>query len=358
LTIILGLIIGGSSGEPLLGLFYVIALPIYLIPTIIAIRRKHPHSWAVGLLNVLFGWTFAGWVGALVWSLLGTPKSRLDRMAGGEWKPKALWGKATQTTSKAFSYSDGTMLSGWHMQLYAHRFFHFDINQMAISSTNVDVYFFNPIVSVFYPDRRLRFDYDIMSEIRCVQILSEKDATNTARTLGRVGLTGLGASLLTGSGGAFLGGGLLDYSFRGSEQYSILTAMIVFRDFSALAIHGQDSEFRKFIAFVPPDTCTNERIAQVTDQIDKIERLANDGTRVIAEIGGTIAQIQTQIDKYDHDLKESGRFVLRDDIRLKQERLEQQRDDWPAMLNVVRHLVESGKVIETRDTEVIKIGAG
>jgi hypothetical protein len=111
------------------------------------------------------------------------------------------------------------------------------------------------------------------------------------------------------------------YSFRGSEQYSILTAMIVFRDFSALAIHGQESEFRKFIAFVPPDTCTNERIAQVTDQIDKIERLANDGTRVIAEIGGTIAQIQTQIDKYDHDLKETGTFLLRDDIRLKQERL-------------------------------------
>jgi hypothetical protein len=54
-------------------LFLVIAamgLGLYFLPTIIAFARHHRNAVAIFLLNLLAGWTFLGWVGALVWSLV------------------------------------------------------------------------------------------------------------------------------------------------------------------------------------------------------------------------------------------------------------------------------------------------
>ncbi len=45
-----------------------IGLPLYFLPTIIG--RKKRNARALLALNVLTGWTFIGWVGALVWALL------------------------------------------------------------------------------------------------------------------------------------------------------------------------------------------------------------------------------------------------------------------------------------------------
>ena len=46
-----------------------IVLPIYFVPTIVAIVRKVKNLAAIIVLNVLLGWTFLGWVGSLVWAL-------------------------------------------------------------------------------------------------------------------------------------------------------------------------------------------------------------------------------------------------------------------------------------------------
>ena len=40
----------------------------YMIPTVIAGVRNHHQTVPIALLNVLLGWTFIGWVAALVWS--------------------------------------------------------------------------------------------------------------------------------------------------------------------------------------------------------------------------------------------------------------------------------------------------
>lgn len=58
-----------------------VALATYLIPTIEAVIRKSPDALAIGALNIFLGWTFLGWVIALVWSL----RSKEDRSV----KPKA-----------------------------------------------------------------------------------------------------------------------------------------------------------------------------------------------------------------------------------------------------------------------------
>jgi hypothetical protein len=46
----------------------IVFLPLYFIPSINAYSRKHKNTAAIFALNLLLGWSFLGWVGALVWS--------------------------------------------------------------------------------------------------------------------------------------------------------------------------------------------------------------------------------------------------------------------------------------------------
>ncbi len=47
----------------------IFGLSIYLAPTAIAFFRGHPNAGAIAAVNVLLGWSFLGYVLALVWSL-------------------------------------------------------------------------------------------------------------------------------------------------------------------------------------------------------------------------------------------------------------------------------------------------
>ena len=46
------------------------AVPFYFFPTIIAGIRKHRELFAIFVLNAFLGWTYVGWVLALVWASL------------------------------------------------------------------------------------------------------------------------------------------------------------------------------------------------------------------------------------------------------------------------------------------------
>ncbi len=41
---------------------------IYFIPAFVASRRHHRNRLAIGVLNLLAGWTGVGWIAALVWA--------------------------------------------------------------------------------------------------------------------------------------------------------------------------------------------------------------------------------------------------------------------------------------------------
>lgn len=43
-------------------------LGAYFLPSTIAKGAKHPQTTAIFLLNLLLGWTFLGWVVALIWA--------------------------------------------------------------------------------------------------------------------------------------------------------------------------------------------------------------------------------------------------------------------------------------------------
>ena len=46
-----------------------LAAVIYFIPLILAATESRPNTAAIGALNLLLGWTFIGWVIALVWAM-------------------------------------------------------------------------------------------------------------------------------------------------------------------------------------------------------------------------------------------------------------------------------------------------
>ena len=58
-----------------------IGLPMYFLPAIIGREKRNARSLLA--LNVLVGWTFIGWVGALVWALLrdGPDGSQADNQS-------------------------------------------------------------------------------------------------------------------------------------------------------------------------------------------------------------------------------------------------------------------------------------
>lgn len=52
------------------GIFlFLLSFAFYFLPTIIAIARRRDNTLAIFLLNFFLGWTFIGWVAALVWSV-------------------------------------------------------------------------------------------------------------------------------------------------------------------------------------------------------------------------------------------------------------------------------------------------
>ncbi len=53
------------------GLIIIICLVlIYFLPTILANKRNHKNVPAIFLLNLLLGWTFVGWVIAIIWAVM------------------------------------------------------------------------------------------------------------------------------------------------------------------------------------------------------------------------------------------------------------------------------------------------
>jgi len=51
-------------------LLAVLLIAIYFLPTIIAMVREKKAAVSIFLLNLFLGWTFLGWVAALVWSAM------------------------------------------------------------------------------------------------------------------------------------------------------------------------------------------------------------------------------------------------------------------------------------------------
>lgn len=46
-----------------------IMLAIFFLPIIIAVRKHHPNTLGIVLIDIFLGWSILGWLGALIWAL-------------------------------------------------------------------------------------------------------------------------------------------------------------------------------------------------------------------------------------------------------------------------------------------------
>jgi hypothetical protein len=42
---------------------------LYFVPTLVASSRRHPNEEAIGVVNLLLGWTIIGWIACLIWAM-------------------------------------------------------------------------------------------------------------------------------------------------------------------------------------------------------------------------------------------------------------------------------------------------
>jgi len=72
-------------------LMAVTAFILYFAPTFVAAKRKHPNGTPIALLNIFLGWTFVGWLVALIWSASAI-KTEVPTHPATESKPSNRYG--------------------------------------------------------------------------------------------------------------------------------------------------------------------------------------------------------------------------------------------------------------------------
>ena len=83
-TVVCAAVGSGTNGLALVAtyIFFPSVIALYFAPTLVAaVEKKRPNSLSIGLLNLLAGWTFVGWVAALVWAYSGTTATPVRTVA-------------------------------------------------------------------------------------------------------------------------------------------------------------------------------------------------------------------------------------------------------------------------------------
>jgi hypothetical protein len=53
----------------------IVSFVLYFLPTMIAVARGHRNALPIFILNLFLGWTFLGWIVALVWCFTAQDKN-------------------------------------------------------------------------------------------------------------------------------------------------------------------------------------------------------------------------------------------------------------------------------------------
>ena len=64
-------IAGLGLTELIILLAFLFLAATYLLPTLIAIARKHPDRLPLILVNIFAGWTLLGWAVCMIWAIFG-----------------------------------------------------------------------------------------------------------------------------------------------------------------------------------------------------------------------------------------------------------------------------------------------
>lgn len=65
------------EGVILIGILFAVCVALYLAPSLFAAARNHHNSGAIFVLNLFAGWTFLGWLIALVWACTSSAPAQI-----------------------------------------------------------------------------------------------------------------------------------------------------------------------------------------------------------------------------------------------------------------------------------------
>lgn len=98
---------GGS--EWLLILLFLI--PLYFLPSFIAKGRRNPNTTGIFILNFFLGWTFLGWIGALIWAFY----------SGSQQAPAVVVHNTSQTYSQEYKAEHGQPTQPTYNDVYSNK---------------------------------------------------------------------------------------------------------------------------------------------------------------------------------------------------------------------------------------------
>jgi len=78
---VVAILISLLAGDAATGFAIALILGIYFLPDWIAQSRGHPNRGSIFILNLFLGWTFLGWVAALVWANSYIDKNKRQKTA-------------------------------------------------------------------------------------------------------------------------------------------------------------------------------------------------------------------------------------------------------------------------------------
>jgi hypothetical protein len=68
-----------SLGATTIILLIGLSIVAWLLPILIAKKRKHPNFASIAIIDLLLGWTFIGWVACLAWSVSNFERRMAER---------------------------------------------------------------------------------------------------------------------------------------------------------------------------------------------------------------------------------------------------------------------------------------
>ena len=78
---VIAILIALLAGDAATGFAVALVIGIYFLPDWIAQSRGHPNRGSIFVLNLFLGWTFLGWVAALIWASSYIDKDKRQKTA-------------------------------------------------------------------------------------------------------------------------------------------------------------------------------------------------------------------------------------------------------------------------------------
>lgn len=178
-------------------------------------------------------------------------------------------------------------------------------------------------------------DYVLSDDVRYFRVLSRDGEAALGPTFGRLLLTGIASNSI--KRGSWLGGALMDLSARGVSQRTIYSTMIAFEDTTMLHLLLGEKDYQLIAGKVPQRATNYVRQKEFEETLGLIDKMIEDGPRVIEELVSSICQQGIEIVEVKKSVEHGASFQQRNAMREKINGLEARMRDNARLALAVAH---------------------